>query len=72
MSKFIFYVITFIAGLTVKHFYELYKNRIQRIQFSTNKIFLGTSADDNLFGKVEILHNDIPVENLYLCDISLV
>lgn len=72
MGKYIFYAITFIMGLVVKHYYNLYRNKIQIIKYTVTKIFAGASEDDKILGKVQVLHDDIPVENLYLCDIVFV
>ena len=70
--NYIWPAVTFIAGLFAKHLFDLYKNKIARLQYSINKSFLGASGQDNYFGKVQVLHNDRPVHNLYLCNITLV
>lgn len=64
--------LTFVAGLITKHFFDLYKNKISRLQYSISKSFLGASGQDNYFGKVQVLYNDRPVENLFLCNLNLV
>ncbi len=72
VGKYIFYAITFIMGLVVKHYYDLYRNKIQIIKYTISKVFAGASEDSKIFGKVQVLHNDIPVENLYLCKIDFI
>ncbi len=69
MKKFFTSIAIFVVGWIANRYYEQYKNRIQNIMYSVNKTFLGVSANDNLYGNVEILHDGSPVENLYLCDI---
>ncbi|HOX41607.1 MAG TPA: hypothetical protein PK263_05455 [bacterium] len=64
--------IAFVAGLIAKHIFDIYANKISRLQYSISKSFLGASGHDNYFGKVQVLHNDRPVENLYLCNLTLV
>jgi len=71
-GKYIWPTITFVAGLFVKHIFELYRNRIAKLQYSISTSFLGASGHDNYFGKVQVLYNDSLVENLYLCTINLV
>ena len=63
--------IAFVAGLIVKHFFNLYRNKISRLQYSINKSFFGASGHDNYFGKVQVLYNDKPVKNLFLCNLTL-
>lgn len=62
----------FIAGLIVQHLFELYFNRVAKLRYSISKSFLGASANDNIFGKVQVLYNDKPVENLFLYKLNLV
>lgn len=64
--------LTFVAGLIVQHLFELYTNKIARLRYSISKSFLGASGNDNYFGKVQVLYNDHPVENLFLCKLYLV
>ncbi len=73
LNKYLWPAIGFILGLFTKHIFDLYKNKISKIQYSINKSFLGVSGEDNRFGKVQIIYNDnIPVKNLFLCNITLV
>ena len=72
MVKIIYFIITFFVGMVAKYFYDQFKNKVQKIQYSVNKTFMGVSADDKKFGKIEIFHNGTQVENLYLCDIDLI
>ncbi len=65
-------VISYIGGLVTMYFFDLYKNKISKLQYSISKSFLGASGQDNYFGRVQVLYNDGPVENLYLCNINLV
>lgn len=46
------------AGLITKHIFDLYQNKISRLQYSINKSFLGASGQDNYFGKVQVLYVD--------------
>jgi len=75
LQKIINYIvpgITFILGLITKHYFDLFKNKLPRLQYSINKAILGSSGHDNYFGEVKVLYNDHLVENLYLCNINLV
>ncbi|MBT6041783.1 hypothetical protein HOH15_07685 [Candidatus Woesearchaeota archaeon] len=72
LSKYVFFIITFIVGIIFKHYYDQVKNKVQKINYSVYKTFLGATANDSLLGKVEILYNNKPVGNLYLCEIKLV
>ena len=65
-------IICFVAGLTVKYFFDAYVNKIAKIRYIINKSFLGISSEDNLFGKVQVIYNEHPVKNLFLCNIVLV
>lgn len=60
------------AGLITKYILDTWRNKIPRLQYSINKSALGTSAQDDYFGKVQVLYNDKPVNNLYLCSLTLV
>lgn len=71
-GKYIWPALTFVAGLVVKHIFDLYRNKISRLQYSISKSFLGASGHDNYFGKVQVLYNNNPVQNLFLCTITLV
>jgi hypothetical protein len=71
MSKYIYFIITFIVGIVVKHFYDQFKNKTQKIQYTVNKVFFGKSAHDDILGEVKVLHDGVSVENLYLCTIKL-
>jgi len=64
--------ITFLLGLIVTHYYELFKNRMPKLKYRINKFFLGATTQDNLFGKVEVLYNDNSISNLYLCSLDLI
>lgn len=64
--------ITYMAGLITMYFFDLYKNKISKLQYSISKSSLGQSGQDDYFGKVQVIYNDNPVENLYLCNINLV
>lgn len=64
--------IAFIGGIFVKYLFELYCSKIAKIPYEINKSFLGASGQDAYFGKVQVLYNDYPVTNLYLCTINLV
>ncbi|MDD5546299.1 MAG: hypothetical protein PHO67_03955 [Candidatus Omnitrophica bacterium] len=66
------YGVIFIAGLVTKYVFDLYKNKISKLQYSINKSLLGASNQDNYLGNVQVLYNGKPVENLYLCNINLV
>jgi len=73
INSYILPAATFVLGLITKHLFDLYRNKISKIQYSINKSFLGVSGEDNRFGKVQVIYNDnIPVQNLYLCNIVLV
>lgn len=72
LKSYIWTVIAFVAGLITKHIFDLYQNKISRLQYSINKSFLGASGQDNYFGKVQVLYNDKPVKNLFLCNLTLV
>ncbi len=63
---------TFILGLLVRYYFDLFKNKIAKLRYEINKSFLGASGHDYYFGKVQVLYNDRPVQNLYLCTINLV
>ena len=62
----------FLFGLLVKYCFDLYKGRISRARYRIDKAFLGASAHDAFFGKVQVLYNNHPVQNLYLCNATLV
>lgn len=72
MGKIIISAITVIVTLITKHYYDLHRNKIQIIKYTVTKIFAGASEDDKILGKVQVLHDNIPVENLYLCDVVFV
>jgi hypothetical protein len=63
--------VTFVLGLIVNYYFNRITNKIPKLKYKINKSFLGISAQDNLFGKVQILYNDVPVENLFLCTLNL-
>ena len=56
----------------VKHYFFLFKNKIPKLRYSINKSLLGVSGYYNYLGKVQVLYNNTPVENLYICHINLV
>lgn len=69
---FLFSGIAFILGLLVKYYFDLYRNKISKLQYIVTKAFLGASGADAFFGKVQVLYNNQPVQNLYLCNINLI
>jgi hypothetical protein len=71
-SGYLWPAITFVLGLITQHLFGLYKNKIAKVRYSINKTFLGVSGEDNIFGKVQVLYNNIPVKNLFLCNITLI
>lgn len=64
--------ISFSLGLLAMHVFELFKNKVCKLQYSINKNFLGASGNDNYFGKVQVLYNDAPVPKLYFFNVTLV
>lgn len=72
ISYYVWPALTFIAGLIVHHLFELYTNKIARLRYSISKSFLGVSGNDNYFGNVQVLYNNQPVENIFLCKLYLV
>lgn len=63
---------TFVLGLLAKLCFDLFKNKIPKLQYTIDKFFLGASGQDNLYGNVQVLYNQEPVQNLYLCTMNLV
>jgi len=72
LRNYIWSALAFVAGLVTKHLFDLYRNKISKLQYSISKSFLGASGHDNYFGNVQILYNNNPVQNLFLCTITLV
>jgi len=63
--------VTFILGLLVRHLFSLWRNRIARLDYSINRVFLGASGQDQLFGRVEVHYNGTQVANLYMFTLQM-
>lgn len=72
IAKFLIPAGTFILGLLAKYYFDLFKNKIPKLRYTIDKFFLGASGQDNLYGNVQVLYNEEPVQNLHLCTMNLV
>jgi hypothetical protein len=63
--------ITGVLGFAAHHLWARFQNRLVQIPYSVFHQYVGSSADDAVFGSVEIFHNKNKVNSLWLSTITL-
>lgn len=62
---------TGIGGYLLKHITDRFFSRVRILNYTVGSVFIGSSAEDSLFGSVEIRHNGNKVNSLYLTTLEL-
>ena len=60
-----------IASAVIAHLWRRYQGRMIVLSVKVEHQHIALSGEDNRFGKIEVLHNDNPVKNVYFTTISL-
>ena len=61
----------FVLGVIVTHLFARYRNRLTVLRWSANCVKVASAAEDIRLGKVTVLYNDQPVNNVHTASIQI-